>query len=112
MLLLLGARAEPGTPSAEDVVLAGVERLFDEDVRLDARDQRGFGPLHLAGLHGLLRVARALLREGADPDQRDLLNRSPREIALMRGYVDVAAELALPGNAPQAPVSMARFLRE
>ena len=30
----------------------------------------------------------------------------------MRGYVDVAAELALPGNAPQAPVSMARFLRE
>lgn len=112
LLLLLGARAEPGTPSAEDVVLAGVERLFDEDVRLDARDQRGFGPLHLAGLHGLLRVAQALLREGADPDQRDLLNRSPREIALMRGYVDVAAELALPGNAPQAPVSMARFLRE
>jgi ankyrin repeat protein len=112
LLLLLGARAEPGTPSAEDVVLSGVERLFDEDVRLDARDQRGFGPLHLAGLHGLLRVAQALLREGADPDQRDLLNRSPREIALMRGYVDVAAELALPGHAPQAPVSMARFLRE
>src|SRR5690606_19221237 len=47
LLLLLGARAEPGTPSAEDVVLAGVERLFDEEVRLDARDQRGFGPLHL-----------------------------------------------------------------
>ena len=112
LLLLLGARAEPGTPSAEDVVLSGVERLFDEDVRLDARDQRGFGPLHLAGLHGLLRVAQVLLREGADPDQRDLLNRSPREIALMRGYVDVAAELALPGNAPQAPVSMARFLRD
>ena len=66
----------------------------------------------MGGLHGLLRVAQALLREGADPDQRDLLNRSPREIALMRGYVDVAAELALPGNAPQAPVSMARFLRE
>ena len=93
-------------------MLSGVERLFDEDVRLDARDLRGFGPLHLAGLHGLLRVAQALLREGADPDQRDLLNRTPREIALMRGYVDVAAELALPGNAPQAPVSMARFLRE
>ncbi|MEF9978653.1 MAG: ankyrin repeat domain-containing protein [Thermomonas sp.] len=112
LLLLLGARAEPGTPSAEDVVVSGVERLLDEDVRLDARDQRGFGPLHLAGLHGLLRVAQLLLREGADPDQRDLLNRSPREIAVMRGYVDVAAELALPGNAPQAPVSMARFLRE
>ena len=112
LLLLLGARAEPGTPSAEDVVLAGVERLLDEDVRLDARDQRGFGPLHLAALHGLLRVAQLLLREGADPDQRDLLNRTPREIALMRGYVDVAAELALPGNTAPAQVSMARFLRD
>ena len=111
LLLLLGARAEPGTPSAEDVVLSGVERLFDEDVRLDARDQRGFGPLHLAALHGLSRVAQALLREGADLDQRDLLNRTPREIALMRGYVDVAAELAPPGN-PPPQVSMARFLRD
>jgi ankyrin repeat protein len=111
LLLLLGARAEPGTPSTEDVVLAGLERLFDEEVRLDARDQRGFGPLHLAALHGLLRVAQALLREGADPDQRDTLNRTPREIAVMRGYVDVAAELAPAGSAP-SQVSMARFLRE
>ena len=111
LLLLLGARAEPGTPSTEDVVLAGLERLFDEDVRLDARDQRGFGPLHLAALHGLLRVAQALQREGADLDQRDALNRTPREIAVMRGYVDVAAELTPQGNA-QGQVSMARFLRE
>ncbi|WP_240906297.1 ankyrin repeat domain-containing protein [Thermomonas sp. HDW16] len=111
LLLLLGARAEPGTPSTEDVVLAGLERLFDEDVPLDARDQRGFGPLHLAALHGLLRIAQALLREGADLDQRDALNRTPREIAVMRGYVDVAAELAPQGGAP-SQVSMARFLRE
>ncbi|HWS76807.1 MAG TPA: hypothetical protein VN205_00365, partial [Thermomonas sp.] len=65
----------------------------------------------LAALHGLLRVAQALLREGADPDQRDALNRTPREVAVMRGYVDVAAELAPAGNAP-SQVSMARFLRE
>ena len=111
LLLLLGARAEPGTPSTEEVVLAGLERLFDEDVSLDTRDQRGFGPLHLAALHGLLRVAQALLKEGADLDQRDALNRTPREIAVMRGYVDVAAELAPQGTAP-SQVSMARFLRE
>jgi ankyrin repeat protein len=111
LLLLLGARAEPGTPSTEEVVLAGLERLFDEEVRLDARDQRGFGPLHLAALHGLLRVAQALMREGADLEQRDALNRTPREIAVMRGYVDVAAELTPQGTAP-SPVSMARFLRE
>jgi ankyrin repeat protein len=109
LLLLLGARAEPGTACDEDVVIAGLERLLDETVALDARDPRGFGPLHLAALHGLLQVVQRLLRAGADPDLRDGLNRSAREIAVMRGFVDVAAEFvpATPGG-----VSMARFLRE
>lgn len=110
LLLLLGARAEPGTACDEDVLLAALDHLLDEPVSLEARDPRGFGPLHLAALHGLLRVAQRLLRAGADPDLRDALNRRPREVALMRGFVDVAAELAPPA-APQPP-SMARFLRE
>lgn len=110
VLLLLGARAEPGSSCDEGVVLAALEQLIDEGVGLDAQDPRGFGPLHLACLHGLLQVARRLLRAGADPDLRDALNRSPREIAVMRGFVDVAAELA-PATA-QPGVSMARFLRE
>ncbi|WP_133000281.1 ankyrin repeat domain-containing protein [Luteimonas arsenica] len=108
LLLLLGARAEPGTACDEDVVLAAVDRLLDEDTRLDAQDPRGFGPLHLAALHGLLRMARHLLRAGCDPDLRDALNRSPREVAVMRGFVDVAAEFA----PPPSGVSMARFLRD
>jgi len=108
LLLLLGARAEPGTACDEEVVLTGVERLLDEDVVLDAQDPRGFGPLHLAALHGLLRVTQRLIRAGCDPDLRDTLNRTPREIAVMRGFVDVAGEF-LPAT---AGVSMARFLRE
>lgn len=108
LLLLLGARAEPGTACDEEVVLAALERLLDEEVSLDVQDPRGFGPLHLAALHGLLRVVQRLLRTGADPDLRDALNRTPREIAVMRGFVDVAAEFA-----PAVPgASMARFLRE
>jgi len=108
LLLLLGARAEPGTACNEDVLLAGLERLLDEDVSLDVRDPRGFGPLHLAALHGLLRTTQFLLRAGADPEQRDALNRIPREIAVMRGFVDVAGEFE-----PAGPgASMARFLRE
>ena len=108
LLLLLGARAEPGTACDEEVVLAALERLLDEEVSLDVQDPRGFGPLHLAALHGLLRVVQRLLRTGADPDLRDALNRTPREVAVMRGFVDVAAEFvpAVPG------ASMARFLRE
>jgi ankyrin repeat protein len=109
LLLLLGARAEPGTACDEEVVLTGAERLLDEDVMLDAQDPRGFGPLHLAALHGLLRITQRLLRAGCNPDLRDALNRSPREIAVMRGFVDVAAEFA---PATAAGASMARFLRE
>lgn len=109
LLLLLGARAEPGGGGGvEEVLVDGLERLLDEDVSLQARDPRGFGPLHLAALHGLLQVTRFLLRAGADPEQRDALGRTPGEIAVMRGFVDVAREFE-----PNKPgVSMARFLRE
>ncbi|MFC3550658.1 ankyrin repeat domain-containing protein [Lysobacter cavernae] len=110
LLLLLGARAEPGTAADEDVLIAGLDLLRDHDAALDAQDPRGFGPLHLAALHGLLRVVQWLLRAGADPDLRDSLNRTPREIAVMRGFIDIAAEFAPP--APGNGVSMARFLRE
>ncbi|MFD0738754.1 ankyrin repeat domain-containing protein [Lysobacter koreensis] len=110
LLLLLGARAEPGTAADEDILVAALDQLLDHDAALDAQDPRGFGPLHLAALHGLLRVVQKLLHAGADPDQRDTLNRSAREIAVMRGFIDIAAEFtpAAPGN----HVSMARFLRE
>lgn len=107
LLLLLGARAEPGTACDEEVVLAGMARLLDENASLKVRDPRGFGPLHLAALHGLLRVTQQLLHDGAEPESRDVLNRTPREIAVMRGFVDVAAEFV-----PQSGnVSMARFLK-
>lgn len=107
LLLLLGARAEPGTACDEEVVLAGLARLLDESASLQVRDPRGFGPLHLAALHGLLGVTQQLLHDGADPESRDMLNRTPREIAVMRGFVDVAAEFV-----PQSGhVSMARFLK-
>jgi ankyrin repeat protein len=110
LLLLLGSRAEPGTACDEDVVLAALDRLLEENVMLDVRDPRGFGPLHLAALHGLLRVVQHLLRAGADPQLRDGINRSPREIALMRGFVDIAAQFdpIRPSHIP----AMAKFLRD
>src|SRR3546814_15139134 len=85
--------------------MAALDHLLDEEVSLDAQDPRGFGPLHLAALHGQLRMAQRLLRAGCDPDLRDALNRTPRAIAAMRGFVDVAAEFA----PLQSGVSMARF---
>ena len=110
LLLLLGARAEPGTTADEDVLIAALDLLLDHEARLDAQDPRGFGPLHLAALHGLLRVVQRLLRAGADPDLRDTLNRTPRDIAVMRGFVDIAAEFV--PVTPDSQLSMARFLRD
>jgi len=107
LLLLLGARAEAGAACDEEVVLAQLERVLSRGVKLAVQDRRGFGPLHLAALHGLPRVVRALLAAGADPDLRDSINRRPQEIALMRGFVDIAAEFEPPRPAP----SIARFLR-
>lgn len=108
LLLLLGASFEPGTACREEVIAPQLDLLLRHGVDLSARERRGFGPLHLAALHGLGRVVRRLLAAGASPDLRDALNRRPAEIALMRGYVDIAAEFAPSEPAP----SIARFLRE
>jgi uncharacterized protein len=88
-------------------VLAQVDRLLARGASLSAQERRGFGALHLAALHGLARVVRALLAAGADPDLRDSINRRPQELALMRGFVDIAAEFQPPRAAP----SIARFLK-
>jgi ankyrin repeat protein len=108
VLLLLGARAEAGAACDEDVLLAALERLINEGVSLDNQDQRGLSALHLAAMHGLARVVQRLLREGADRSSRDALGRTPHDLALLRGYVDIAAEFEPTRAAP----SLARFLRE
>ena len=108
LLLLLGARAEAGAACDEDVLLAALERLINEGVSLDTQDQRGLSALHLAAMHGLPRVVQRLLREGAERGLRDALGRTPHDLALLRGYVDIAAEFEPARAAP----SLARFLRE
>ena len=110
LLLLLGARAEPGTPCDEAIVLEAMEYLLNEDARLDARDARGYTPMHLAAMHGLAQVVQRLLRAGADPRPRDGLNRTPHDLALQRGYIDVASEFE-PVRSLATP-SLARFLRK
>lgn len=109
VLLLLGARAEPGASTDETVILSVLDQFIAEGVSLQSKDARGFGPLHVAALHGLMRVIKMLLRAGANPDARDGLNRTAREVALMRGFVDVATELGTGEGSPQ--MSMANFLR-
>jgi len=106
---LLGARAEAGASCDEEVLIAAMERLLSEGVDLDTQDQRGMSALHLAAMHGLSRIVNRLLREGANRHARDSLGRTPHELALVRGFVDVAAEFETLRNIQP---SLARFLRD
>ncbi|MCG6118732.1 MAG: ankyrin repeat domain-containing protein [Aquimonas sp.] len=106
--LLLGAAEPPGTPAGPAGLLQQqLDDLLERGAQPDLQDQRGFSALHWAAQHGLLAVVQQLMRAGASPELRDALARSPREVALTRGYVDIAAEFE--GKRP--PPSMARFLR-
>jgi ankyrin repeat protein len=107
LLLLLGAAEPAGTPLRIEALLPQLDHLLDLGVALDVQDQRGFSALHWAAQHGLLPVVQRLLRVGADPGLRDSLARSAAEVALTRGYVDIAREL----EGPKSPPSLARFLR-
>lgn len=110
LLLLLGSRVEPGPIPDEDALAAQFEELLARGVALDARDARGYTPLHLAALHGQVRVVRRLISAAASRDARDTLGRSPHDIAVLRGFVDIARELAPPRQ--DAPPSLARLLRD
>ena len=107
ILILLGARIAVGTACNEAVLLKSVERFIVELDDVNHVDARGFGPLHYAALHGLMQVAQLLVRSGVD-SRRHPSAHSPRDIALARGFVDVAS-LLTPQSQPVA--SMARFLK-
>ena len=104
-LLLLGARAEAGASVDEDLLLAALDRLLSEGVSLGQIEHRGLTVLHLAALHGLGRIVERLLREGANPAARDRLGRTPHDLALIRGFVDIAALFQSVRNAEAKPAA-------
>ncbi|MBS0555957.1 MAG: ankyrin repeat domain-containing protein [Proteobacteria bacterium] len=94
LLMVLGAHAPPRSGADQKALLGLLERLHLRGAQFDVQDERGVGPLHACAMHGLLLPARALLAAGADRSARDLLERTPREVAHLLGFVDVATELA------------------
>jgi len=104
LLLLLGARAQPGAACDGEHLAALVKVLLQRDAIVDIQDQRGVSPLHACAMHGLLGCARALKARGARMDLGDLFGRSAGEVAALLGYVDVAAELGV----ERAPIPSVR----
>lgn len=95
VLLLLGARAEPGAPCDAQHLGQLVRVLIAAGAGLGVSDQRGVSALHACAMHGLLGVARLLKAHAAPLDLVDGFGRSPGEVAALLGYVDVAAELGV-----------------
>jgi ankyrin repeat protein len=93
LLILLGARAQPGARCDAEHLLHLAGGLLDRGARLDTQDQRGVGVLHACALHGLYGCARLLKAHGAPLDLLDGFGRSAADVAALLGYVDVAAEL-------------------
>ena len=108
LLMLLGAGFEPGVAYEEGVVLEAMEYLLNENVSLEARDHRGFTPMHMAALHGMVRVVQRLIAAGAERKPHDILGRTPYDLALKRGLMEVAAEFE-PLRSTSPPI--ARFQR-
>ncbi|MEO8804163.1 MAG: ankyrin repeat domain-containing protein [Rudaea sp.] len=93
MLLLLGAGADVGARVDQKVLLDLLQLLLAHNADTRLQDQRGVSVLHACAMHGLLLPARALLAAGADPTCCDGRERTPREVAHLLGFIDIAAEL-------------------
>jgi ankyrin repeat protein len=100
LLVLLGARAQPGTRCDAEHLLRLLELLLERGARPDTQDQRGVGTLHACALHGLYGCARLLKAHGVPLDLVDGFERSAADVASLLGYVDVAAELGTARGTP------------
>lgn len=93
LLLLLGGRVDAGLPAVNPALPALVQLLLLRGADSDAQDRRGVSPLHAAAMHGLVEITETLLANGADPRRRDALGRNACDVAILLGYVDLAARL-------------------
>ncbi len=107
LLLLLGARAEPGTACDAQHLGQLAKLLIHKGASVSAADLRGISPLHACAMHGLLGVARLLKSHDAPIAQTDTLGRSAGEVAALLGYTDVASELGVVRSAaPSARLTL------
>ena len=104
VLILLGARAQPGAACDGEHLANLLRFLLQHDAAIDTQDTRGVTPLHACAIHGLLGCARALKARGANVEQPDFLGRTAGEVAAMLGYTDVATELGV----ERSPIPSAR----
>ncbi|MEO8460802.1 MAG: ankyrin repeat domain-containing protein [Dokdonella sp.] len=109
LLLLLGARADPGTACDAQHLALLTGMLLERGAVLDHQDKRGVSALHACAMHGLLGCARLLKARGAPLDLLDMHERTAGEVAALLGFAAVATEL---GSHHRAIPSVSQTLRQ
>lgn len=99
LLLLLGAHMPPGSDCDATHIGALLPLLLDAGSHGQHADQRGVTALHACAMHALVAPSRILLAHGAERTAVDGFSRTAADVARQLGYVDVAQELAVRGNA-------------
>ncbi|MDI6447531.1 ankyrin repeat domain-containing protein [Anaerobaca lacustris] len=86
-----------------------IEKFVEADVDLDAADELGRTPLHLATEQGHRPIAALLVAGGAEVDARDQYGRTPLFLAATRGAEDMVRMLADGGADVNAADRMGRI---
>ncbi len=74
--------------------------LLEHGADLNAKNEGGWTPLHLAALNGRVDIVASLLEHGADPNVQDKFGRTPLHLAALNGHVDVVRLLLEHGADP------------
>jgi len=100
VLLVLSPACSKGKPPADIFAAAlngdlnRVQTLVAENPDLvNAQNQSGLTPLHLAAIKGQVAIAEFLLQKGADPNLAEANGDTPLHFAASYGYVEIVRSL-------------------
>ncbi len=93
-LILLGVHVKPGTDCDGTHLGALLPVLLGAGAGIDAADEHGVTALHACAMHAMFEPARVLMQRGANREARDVMRRTPADLARALGFVDLAMELA------------------
>jgi ankyrin repeat protein len=78
--------------------LSEVGRLLSVGADVNAKDNEGWTPLHMASYNGHVQVFQALREHGADIEAKTNRRSTPLHLAAMDGHLAVVAELLTPND--------------